>query len=95
MKTDRKNQSHCKKMHMYLPDRSARIQTFESLKEAAKKTGISEATLSRGLKEDKVVKGFFFSREELDDVPDKIVPIDDLQDPEVSCRDWSVHQVNL
>lgn len=83
---------------MYLPDRSARVHTFKSITEAAKETGIHRNAIEKGLRGGKVVKGFFFSKEELDGVPDKIVPIEDLRaaaNPQVSRRDWSVHQVNL
>jgi hypothetical protein len=63
------------------------IHILKSITQAANGLGIFLATILRGMEEDWTVKGFFFSREELD-VPDEIVPINDLRasaNPKVSC----------
>lgn len=68
------------KTHMYLADRSARVHSFLSTRDAAKQLGsINHNSIAKGMANDRPVKGFYFSKEVLPNVPDKIVSIDELR----------------
>jgi hypothetical protein len=67
--------------HMYLADRSARVHSFLSVRDAAKQLGsINHNSIAKGINNDRVVKGFYFSKEVLPNAIDAIRPIEVLQD---------------
>ncbi|RZK33898.1 MAG: hypothetical protein EOO61_14510 [Hymenobacter sp.] len=65
--------------HMYLEDRSARVHSFLSTRDAAKQLGsINHNSIAKGMANDRPVKGFYFCKEVLPGVRDDIRPIADL-----------------
>jgi hypothetical protein len=66
--------------HMYLADRSARVHSFLSTRDAAKQLGsINHNSIAKGMRLDRPVKGFYFSKDLLVNVPDNILPIEELR----------------
>jgi hypothetical protein len=72
------------------------VHILKFITQAANKLGIFLTTIPRRMAEDRTVKGFFFSGEELD-VPDKIIFINNLQalaNPKVSCGEWFIESIS-